>query len=219
MFARSFLLPRTHRFLLPSVRRAALRQSGVLRSCSLPSRALSPRGSDGVYSSTDLWQGDEVEMGPVMMVPRPSQLSAVSERSSSILKSSKLYSHYAVRITIKTEQHKVDQIKSFYISEGCCLLGQQHHGQGQEENGQTGEEGQLCPGMPPLDSVEVVGNGRMMAKLSSLLNNTSHPLQDTLTALGSSFSERLLHPRCVKERYRRSFLPAAVRLHNKQNAR
>ncbi|KAI3375022.1 hypothetical protein L3Q82_021068 [Scortum barcoo] len=40
----------------------------------------------------------------------------------------------------------------------------------------------------PLDSVEVVGNGRMMAKLSSLLNNTSHPLQDTLTALGSSFS-------------------------------
>ncbi|TWW56196.1 hypothetical protein D4764_08G0001830, partial [Takifugu flavidus] len=71
----------------------------------------------------------------------------------------------------------------------------------------------------PLDSVEVVGNGRMMAKLSSMLNNTSHPLQDTLTALGSSFSERLLHPRCVKERYRRSFLPAAVRLHNKHNAR
>ncbi|TWW67098.1 hypothetical protein D4764_02G0001390 [Takifugu flavidus] len=71
----------------------------------------------------------------------------------------------------------------------------------------------------PLDSVEVVGNGRMMAKLSSMLNNTSHPLQDTLAALGSSFSERLLHPRCVKERYRRSFLPAAVRLHNKHNAR
>ncbi|KAI3376604.1 hypothetical protein L3Q82_017036 [Scortum barcoo] len=41
----------------------------------------------------------------------------------------------------------------------------------------------------PLDSVEVVGNGRMMAKLSSLLTNTSHPLQDSLTALGSSFSE------------------------------
>ncbi|KAI3375234.1 hypothetical protein L3Q82_021731, partial [Scortum barcoo] len=41
------------------------------------------------------------------------------------------------------------------------LLGQQHHGQGQEENGQTGH---------------------------------------SVTALGSSFSERLLHPRCVKER-------------------
>ncbi|TWW57110.1 hypothetical protein D4764_08G0010970 [Takifugu flavidus] len=52
----------------------------------------------------------------------------------------------------------------------------------------------------PLDSVEVVGNGRMMAKLSSMLNNTSHPPKDTLTALGSSFSEPLLHPRCVKER-------------------
>ncbi|TWW54288.1 hypothetical protein D4764_0227710 [Takifugu flavidus] len=60
----------------------------------------------------------------------------------------------------------------------------------------------------PLDSVEVVGNG-LMAKLSSMLNNTSHPLQDTLAALGSSFSERLLHPRCVKERYHKSFLPAA----------
>ncbi|TWW80191.1 hypothetical protein D4764_01G0000060 [Takifugu flavidus] len=71
----------------------------------------------------------------------------------------------------------------------------------------------------PLDSVEVVGNGRMMAKLSSMLNNTSHPLQDTLTALGSSFSEWLLHPRWVKERYCRSFLPAAVRLHNKHNTR
>ncbi|TWW62586.1 hypothetical protein D4764_04G0012330 [Takifugu flavidus] len=56
----------------------------------------------------------------------------------------------------------------------------------------------------PLDSVEVVGNGRMMAKLSSMLNNTSHPLQDTLAALGSSFSERLLHPRCVKERRTKS---------------
>ncbi|XP_041860220.1 uncharacterized protein LOC121651828 [Melanotaenia boesemani] len=71
----------------------------------------------------------------------------------------------------------------------------------------------------PLDSVEVVGNERMTAKLSSMLNSPSHPLQHTLTALSSSFSERLLHPRCVKERYRRSFLPAAVRLHNKLNAR
>ncbi|KAI3374668.1 hypothetical protein L3Q82_021241 [Scortum barcoo] len=62
------------------------------------------------------------------------------------------------------------------------------------------EKGQLCPGMPPgLSRGGGKRNGRMMAKLSSLLNNTSHPLQDTLTALGSSFSERLLHPRCVKE--------------------
>ncbi|TWW81235.1 hypothetical protein D4764_01G0010500 [Takifugu flavidus] len=72
----------------------------------------------------------------------------------------------------------------------------------------------------PLDSVEVVGNGRMMAKLSSChVEQHVPPLQDPLAALGSSFSERLLHPRCVKKRYRRSFLPAAVRLHNKHNAR
>ena len=39
-----------------------------------------------------------------------------------------------------------------------------------------------------------------MAKLSSLMKNMSHPMHDTLTALGSSFSDRrLLHPRRVKE--------------------
>ncbi len=65
----------------------------------------------------------------------------------------------------------------------------------------------------PHYSVEVVGERRMMAKLSSLMENMSHPMQDTLTTLGSSFSNRLLHLRCVKERYCRSFLPAAVRLY------
>lgn len=69
----------------------------------------------------------------------------------------------------------------------------------------------------PLDSVQEVGDRRMMAKLSSLMDNDSHPMQDTITALSSSFSDRLLHPKCVKERYRRSFLPAAVRMYNKQH--
>lgn len=41
-------------------------------------------------------------------------------------------------------------------------------------------------------------------------------MQDTLRALESSFSDRLLHPKCVKERYRRFFLPAAVRLYIQQ---
>ena len=67
----------------------------------------------------------------------------------------------------------------------------------------------------PLDTVEVVGDRRMMAKLSSLMSHASHPMQDTLAALHSSFSHRLIHPRCLRERYRKSFLPAAVRLHNK----
>ena len=46
----------------------------------------------------------------------------------------------------------------------------------------------------PLDSVQVVGERRMMAKLTSLLDNDSYPMQDTVTALSSSFSDRLLHP-------------------------
>ena len=66
----------------------------------------------------------------------------------------------------------------------------------------------------PLDPVEVVGDRRMRTKLTNMLKNLSHPMHRSLTALSSSFSARLRHPRCVKERYRRSFLPAAVRLYN-----
>ncbi|XP_054642346.1 alpha-1,3-mannosyl-glycoprotein 4-beta-N-acetylglucosaminyltransferase A isoform X3 [Dunckerocampus dactyliophorus] len=66
----------------------------------------------------------------------------------------------------------------------------------------------------PLDSVEEVGERRMLAKLTSIMDNTSHPLHDTVGSLSSSFSRRLLHPRCKKERFRRSFIPTAVRLYN-----
>ncbi|KAI4887201.1 hypothetical protein NFI96_031265, partial [Prochilodus magdalenae] len=54
----------------------------------------------------------------------------------------------------------------------------------------------------PLNPVQVVGDRRMLAKLASMLENDSHPMHETLAALGSSFSDRLLHPKCVKERYR-----------------
>ncbi|KAI4879583.1 hypothetical protein NFI96_026537 [Prochilodus magdalenae] len=54
----------------------------------------------------------------------------------------------------------------------------------------------------------------MRTMFKHMLKNLSHPMYHSLEALGSSFSARLLHPRCVKERYRRSFLPAAVRLYN-----
>ncbi|KAF7691794.1 hypothetical protein HF521_010761 [Silurus meridionalis] len=66
----------------------------------------------------------------------------------------------------------------------------------------------------PLDTVQEVGERRMVTKLSSLLENASHPLYETVTSLSSSFSNRLIHPKCLKERYRRSFLPAAIRLYN-----
>ncbi|KAI4902872.1 hypothetical protein NFI96_000376, partial [Prochilodus magdalenae] len=54
----------------------------------------------------------------------------------------------------------------------------------------------------PLDPGQVVGDRRMLAKLASMLENDSHSMHETLAALGSSFSDRLLHPKCVKERYR-----------------
>jgi len=47
----------------------------------------------------------------------------------------------------------------------------------------------------PVDTVEVVGDGRVMAKLSSLMNHTSCPMHDTLSALHSSFSHQLIPPR------------------------
>ncbi|TKS65892.1 RNA-directed DNA polymerase from mobile element jockey [Collichthys lucidus] len=66
----------------------------------------------------------------------------------------------------------------------------------------------------PLDSTEEVGERRMLAKLTSIMDNPSHPLHDTVGSLSSSFSSRLIHPWCKKERFRRSFIPAAVRLYN-----
>lgn len=59
-----------------------------------------------------------------------------------------------------------------------------------------------------------VGERRMVAKLSSLLENVFHPMYSSVSALSSSFCDRLLHPKCQKESYRRSFLPAAIRLYN-----
>ncbi|TKS82019.1 Endoplasmic reticulum resident protein 44 [Collichthys lucidus] len=46
----------------------------------------------------------------------------------------------------------------------------------------------------PLDSTEEVGKRRTLAKLTSIMNNSSHLLQETVGALNSSFSNRLLLP-------------------------
>ncbi|TWW54042.1 hypothetical protein D4764_0214270, partial [Takifugu flavidus] len=53
-----------------------------------------------------------------------------------------------------------------------------------------------------LDSTEEVGERRMLVKLTSIMDTPSHPLHETVVALSSSFSSRLLHPRCKRERYR-----------------
>ena len=69
----------------------------------------------------------------------------------------------------------------------------------------------------PLDSIEAVGERRMLAKQTSITDNPSHPLHETVGALSSSFSNRLLHQRCEKVRYHRSFNPTAVRVFNTSN--
>lgn len=51
----------------------------------------------------------------------------------------------------------------------------------------------------PLDPVKDVSGRRMMAYLLCLLNIISNLMQDTLTTLNSSFSDRLLHPWCGKK--------------------
>jgi len=65
-----------------------------------------------------------------------------------------------------------------------------------------------------LDSLEAVVERRMRDKLKSILDNPSHPLHDELWQMRSTFRHRLIPPRCKTERFRRSFVPAAIRLYN-----
>eukprot|EP00064_Thunnus_orientalis_P000565 superscaffoldBa00000029_g566 len=81
-------------------------------------------------------------------------------------------------------------------------------------NGGGGQDGMEDWKGCSLDTFEVVSGMRMMAKLWAILDNASHPLYEYLCALGSSLSNRLLHPRCSKERFCRSFLPEAITLYN-----
>ncbi|TWW63557.1 hypothetical protein D4764_03G0005650 [Takifugu flavidus] len=54
----------------------------------------------------------------------------------------------------------------------------------------------------------------MVLKLRTIMDSPSHPLHNTVDKLRSSFSNRLLQPRCSKERDRKSLLPSAIRLYN-----
>lgn len=62
----------------------------------------------------------------------------------------------------------------------------------------------------PLDSVQLVRKKISIIKITSLLDNISHPMNEAGDELESSFSGRLLHPKCTKKLYCRFFLPAAV---------
>ena len=63
-------------------------------------------------------------------------------------------------------------------------------------------------------TLEEVVEDRMLAKLLVIMDNVFHPLHETLDKLKSRFSNRLIQPRCLKERHRKSFLPGAIKLYN-----
>ncbi len=61
------------------------------------------------------------------------------------------------------------------------------------------------------DSLEVIVEKRTRATLKMIFNSEGHPLNYIFSGLKSSFSERLVMPRCSTERFRRYFIPNAVR--------
>ena len=67
-----------------------------------------------------------------------------------------------------------------------------------------------------LDTLLVTVERRIVRKTCSIMALQTHPLHSLFTAQRSSFSGRLVAPRCSTERFRRSFLPHAVRLYNER---
>ena len=65
-----------------------------------------------------------------------------------------------------------------------------------------------------MDSLEDVVERSTMRMVEAILNNVDHPLHDTFEDQRSSSSHRLLSLHCRTERFRRSFVPAAIRLFN-----
>ncbi len=65
-----------------------------------------------------------------------------------------------------------------------------------------------------LDPLTVVSDRRMLHKVKAILDSVSNPLHDVLVRHRSSFSTRLIAPRCTTERHRKSFLPVAIKLYN-----
>lgn len=61
-----------------------------------------------------------------------------------------------------------------------------------------GEESQLIAELPIL-TIEEVDERRMLAKLTSIMENICHSLYETVGSLSSSFSSRLIHPQCKKD--------------------
>ena len=69
----------------------------------------------------------------------------------------------------------------------------------------------LCRKLDPLRTVVERGT---LNKLKAIMDNSRHPLHSLLERQRSSCSSRLISLRCRTERYRRSFIPTAIRLFN-----
>ena len=66
-----------------------------------------------------------------------------------------------------------------------------------------------------MEGLQSVAERRIRDKLNSIRVNPSHPLYADVQARVSTFSQRLTFPpKMHTERYRLSFLPTAIRLHN-----
>ena len=65
-----------------------------------------------------------------------------------------------------------------------------------------------------LDSLAAVSDRRMLSKVRMILQHVSHPLHNALVEQRSTFSQRLIAPKCTTERHRKSFLPVAIKLYN-----
>jgi hypothetical protein len=70
-----------------------------------------------------------------------------------------------------------------------------------------------------LPTIDVSAQDRMTDKLVSIMKQDCHPLHGTVQACVSTFSSRLIQPRCHKERYKKSFLPTAISLYNRCHIR
>ncbi|XP_060770815.1 uncharacterized protein LOC132881852 [Neoarius graeffei] len=65
-----------------------------------------------------------------------------------------------------------------------------------------------------LESLTSVAERRALSKLLSIMDNVHHPLHSAIIRQKSSFSGRLLSLPCTTDRFRKSFVPQAIRLFN-----
>ncbi len=65
-----------------------------------------------------------------------------------------------------------------------------------------------------LDSLVTVAEKRTLDKLLDIMDDASRPLHTVIINQRSSFSERLLVPKCRTNRLKNSFVPHAIKLYN-----